>query len=466
MENNIIVEQKDANNSKKILDDKIFYFCEHEIFSEEQKATFGKLNIQFSQTAYEETPKFLGLSSEQASYYIGASWLTEDRAVVVKPKQINSDINQKTDFIKMFLVALKFSPSAEYFSKFYGINFEEKPIECESLNEQLTPLLIVHYLATLQKIVSCGLKKDYVIQNENLKSKVRGKILIQKNLQKNIFPQRYERTYCSFQEYTVDIPENRLLKKALIFASNFLDKLSSFEYHNSLKELKLKLTNIKSYFNQVSDEIENYQIKTFRKNKLFKDYSNAINLAKMILKRFDYSINNSNSIQKTVPPFWIDMSRLYEVYVYSILDKAYPHQIKFQVKGRLKTAVDFIKIDEKLILDAKYKTKYQKGNPILADIRELSGYARDDKILKSLKIKKESFETEENVIKCVIIYPEKIDIELEENMDEEEKSEIQTYNSQEITDIKFSKPISELIKNQNIPGFRKFYKLSIPLPIL
>ena len=184
-----------------------------------------------------------------------------------------------------------------------------------------------------------------------------------------------DRVFCKFQEYTVDIPENRLLKKALVFSENYLTKLVSLDYHESLGELKRQINQIKSTFSQVSDEIEVYEIKALRKNKLFSNYSEAIKLAKMILQRFDYSISKSGSIQKSVPPFWIDMSRLFEIYVYSKLHEAYGNTIQFQVPGHLKTVVDFIKTDEKLILDAKYKTRYQKHNsPLLADIREVSGY--------------------------------------------------------------------------------------------
>ena len=188
--------------------------------------------------------------------------------------------------------------------------------------------------------------------------------MIQKNLQKNVFPQRQDREYCKFQEYTVDIPENRLLKKALIFSANYLNKLLSFEYHDSLGEIKSKINQLKSSFTLVSDGIEIHEIRTLCKNKLFKGYSEAIKIAKNILQRFDNSITRSETEQRTVPPFWIDMSRLIEVHVYSKLYAFYGDKVHFQVAGRLNSVVDFIILDEehneRFILDAKYKTHYQK----------------------------------------------------------------------------------------------------------
>lgn len=460
----LIAEETDVTSQDLILDEPVFQFSEQEEIGEIERNTFRHWNIPFAPTDYEGTPKFLGLSREWTSYYIGASWLTKDRAVVVNPKKISQDDSKKTDFIQMFLCALKFAPSAEYFSKFYGIDFDQPQIKTNSLSEQLTPLLIVHVLWSLKKLTARGLKKDYIIREENLKSKVRGRIMMQKNLQKNIFPQRMDRVYCKFQEYTVDIPENRLLKKALSFSSNYLNKLASFDYHQSLGELKRQINQVKSSFAQVSDEIEIYEIKAIRKNKLFAEYTEAIKLARMILQRFDYSISKSENEIKTVPPFWIDMSRLFEVYVYSKLHKAYGDAIKFQVSGRLSTVADFIKTDEKIILDAKYKTHYQnKNSGLLEDIRQLSGYARDDKILKAMGVSQD-----ENIVSCVIIYPEHKKIEADGIEDETEKQEIKNFNENETEDkseVVLDKPILELVQGHKIPGYRKFYKLCVNLPV-
>lgn len=447
----------------------VFPFTEQQNIETKYKE-FVSAGISFVETKYEHVPKYLGIFNGWTSYYIGAAWLTEDEdksnadAVIVTPKKIGEKEEHETDFIELFLCALKFAPSAEYFAKFYGIDFNQPQIKTDAFSEQITPMLIVHYLWCLRQVVSRGLKKDYVVREENLKSKVRGRIMMQKNLQKNIFPQRMDRVYCKFQEYTVDIPENRLLKKGLVFSENYLNSLIRLNYHGSLGELKRQLSLVKSAFSQVSDDIEVHEIKTFRKNKLFKEYSEAIKIAKMILQRFDYSISKSNNQQQKVPPFWIDMSRLFEVYVYSKLYEVYGDNVKFQVQGSLRTVADFVKIDEKIILDAKYKTRYQKKNSaLLEDIRELSGYARDNKILKTMEIEK----GDEKVVECVIIYPEhvKIDIPDGNNLDNEERKEIEKNNNESQTEICFGEPILDLVKNHEIPGFRKFYKICVKLPV-
>lgn len=397
-------------------------------------------------------PKFLGTfwgsdKDLHASYYIGASWLIKNElAVSVIPK---IDI----DFVTMFLSALEVNTAKEsdYFGQCYGIMFDEPQIETTEQLNQLTPLLILHYISLLDKLVKRGLKKDYIIKEDNLKSKVKGRIMFSRHLQKNIFQQRYDRTYCQFQEHTEDIPENRLLKKALIFAECAINAYPTIKTKiEQSNELSNCFNRLKSVFYNVSDEIEIRQVQKITGNKIFREYKDAIKVAKMILQRFDYSLSNATQEQHSTPPFWIDMARLYEMYVYSKLNSAYPNQILFQVAGHCRSAVDYIKKDEKIIMDAKYKPHYEDSNRgIIDDIREISGYARDKKILKAL-------DADENEVECVIIYPHKEILRQEEIGDPiDDCKETTTFENSDF-----------LPQCSEIKWFRNFYKISVPLPKL
>ena len=51
-------------------------------------------------------------------------------------------------------------------------------------------------------------------------------------------------------------------------------------------------------------------------------------------------------------------------------------------------------------------------------------------------------------------------------MDEEEKKEIEEYNkSDSLKSTVFDKPMLQLVEGHDIPGFRKFYKLFVELPV-
>src|SRR5574344_2081469 len=235
----------------------LFELQEHTPFEEQHKSYIQSLQLPFVETEYEGVPFCLCITNFTASYYIGASWLVNknkkvdinnDKAVVVTPKM--SDIA----FVEMFLSALQFSPSADYFSKFYDIDFESPLIKCDSLNNQLTPLLVIHYLSILQRWVGKGLKKGYVFKEENLHSKVKRKILVLKNHKKNIFTKREDRVCCRYQEFTADIPENRLLKKSLLFADKIIQQLSAFTRHKKSKEIRNKINSLLTHFENVSDD--------------------------------------------------------------------------------------------------------------------------------------------------------------------------------------------------------------------
>ena len=379
------------------------------------------------------TPKYLGIDQNfTASYYIGASWLVKNElAVIVTPKMEN------IDFVTMFLAALEVDTKNEsdYFAKCYGILFDEPTIETDEQLNQLTPLLVLHFVSLLERLVKRGLKKDYVIREENLKTKVKGRLMFTKHLQKNVFQQRSDRVYCQYQEYTDDIPENRLLKKALLFADRIINNYESLKAQSSYFETQSRLSKLKNRFDGVSDEIEPYQVQKLSTNKLFKEYKDAIRVAKMLLRRYDYSISEASQEQHSTPPFWIDMARLYEMWVLSVLQKNSINEILFQERGFYgRQIADFVIREEKMVLDAKYKPDYQNiGFVDINDIREISGNARDEKLLPDI--------SEEYSPRCVILYP---------------GNECELLHES-------NKLFCE--QGTKIPNYRNFYKISIKLPI-
>lgn len=436
---------------------KIFKLIEHQKLNDAQAEYLRALEqngIRFKETEYEGEPSYLGIMREgdeyRASYYIGAEWLAplggagaeQRHAVIITPKM------QEIDFIEMFLIALKCTSEAKYFSRFYGIDFSKPAIETDTLENVLTPLILIHFVCLLEKIARRGLKKSFVLREENLNCKIKGRLLVSKNIEKNLCMQRQERMYCSYQEWTCDTAENRLLKKALHFSRRMLRTMNA-EIHPKLKEVERSIAKIFPLFEQVSDEIQPKQVSQIKPNKCWREYADALRTARMILRRFEYSVEKAGQNQTSVPPFWIDMSRLYEMYVYSKLKEAYGDEIGFQEEGYRNSAVDFIKKDERLIMDAKYKPRYKDSNAgILDDIRKISGYARDTRIRRALGVDKD--DTEE--IKCLIICPESKSYNIDEE-DEEKKEETNPFADEPL-----------LCEATQIQSFRGFYKLCIPLP--
>lgn len=427
-------------------------------------------------TEKDKVKKHLGVDANlTASYFIGASWLNIDEIeepipFQVIPKNIDrtNDVNQ-TDYVKMFATALEVDSSdeAEYFSDYYHIDFDSPKIEVDAESNLMTPLLLLHYLSILTQLTKRGLRKGYVQREENLQSKVRGRILFTQNLRKNILNKREDRVYCKFQEYTVDTPENRFLKKALLFTETALQNIPSLQ-GDLADDIFQRIGTLETSFALVSEDSSSAKTFTSSSSKLYSHYSEAIKVAEMVLQFCDYDMDKSGKNKYHVRPFCIDMSRLYEMYVFHLLNTAYPGQIKFQVKGRHGTQVDFIKVSnyEKIILDAKYKPKYAKGNSgIVDDVREISGYARDKKILKELGWYNENGLSVDGKLgklfpDCVIIYPV---VQVEENDDEDSPNSVVEKDCACQND--FMENTSIIHQCDEIKAFEGFYKIAIPLPV-
>ena len=178
------------------------------------------------------------------------------------------------------------------------------------------------------------------------------------------------------------------------------------DYSNN-SDIYKNLVEIQRYcnggFHQVSDN-------TFSKldfkesNPFFKNYNRAIQLGNQILALNDYNISkNSNKAKTLHPPFWIDMSKLFELFVFGKLRDRYSLEGEVQYHKKFnKQEPDFIintNSGIKAVVDAKYKPRYSNGNPTMEDARQLAGYTRLNSVYRELGIEND------DVISTYFIYP-------------------------------------------------------------
>ena len=371
-----------------------------------------------------------------ASFRIGAEWIDEKNAIVVTTKRGMEGI----DFLSMFMTCFSSDLEIESFSKIYTIETDQPAIDAPSLRGVVSPLIVLHFLGIIGRIKT--LKKGYVHCCENLK-KVKGHIVVLKNERTNIAMKRYDRIYCEYDDYSSDIPENRILKKALLFSQRLIMGIG--ESHPSFQIIKHRLAKCLTMFQNVSDEVDYRDIRLIKENKIYKDYAEAIRLAKLVLSHFDYSINKVNNENNKVVPFVIDMSRLYEHYVYGLLHEAYNTRITYQFIGKTGRP-DFLYRSNgfKAILDTKYIPKYDHTPLDTHVVRQLSGYSRDIPILRYLGYNDITEESPIPSVPCIIIYP--IEAKVSGNPF-------------------LGKSLINLCSNK-VKRLSRFYKISIPLPLI
>ncbi|QZD34035.1 MULTISPECIES: McrC family protein [Acinetobacter] len=371
------------------------------------------------------------------NYYVGVDWLKKnDTAIYVAPK-LNEE-TKETDYFQMLFSCMKHSDISAYSKDLYEIKFDEPYIEINQKQDLITPLLMIRYLQVLKSVVRKGLKKSYYRVEQNLSSKIKGKVLVSKTLKQNILKNRPNKTICNFEVYGVDSIENKILKSALKFAEMYLAKYRQFsDYFLPL------ISFCKPAFHEVDDKnFDLHLTKQTKINAFYKEYKEALDLARMIIKRFGYNLKEIDDKVVSVPPFWIDMPKLFELYVLGLLKEKYGKKIHFQEKANYGEP-DFLLIteSEKIVIDTKYKQLYQdneknRGRYNSDDIRQIAGYARDKKILKCFGYSGE--EMENIVVDCLIIYPDQRSFE----------------------------QLPKLLKAQPIDQFIKFYKMPIKLPTL
>ncbi|MBD7948280.1 5-methylcytosine restriction system specificity protein McrC [Psychrobacter communis] len=377
--------------------------------------------------------------SLKTSYFIGADWLVKNQQAIYVAPKINDGV-QEVDYLGMLQSCLTHGDIAKNTKDLYHIKLNEPFIEIDQQMDLLTPLLIMQFLQILKSLVKKGLKQSYYKVERNLNSRVKGKVLIAQNIKKNIVRNRVTNTFCSYEEFGFDSIENRVLKHTLSFVRRYLS-----QYPEYLGSMKCLIDYCTPAFERVSDEVNLHELKAVKRNSFYKEYQEALKLSKIILKRFGYHISeiDNSSVEKiSVPPFWIDMSKLFELYILGLLKDKYGDKILFQAKGSYGNP-DYLLIDEiePLIIDAKYRPAYQKDNRIsyiIEDIRQISGYARDVGILDKL-----GYHTIEDqsssVVSCVVIYTDQ---------------------------DKCDNLPDSLTTGTSIKEFTKFYKVPIAVPTL
>ena len=371
----------------------------------------------------------------QPSFFIGADWLIKNElAIYVAPKvDVN---NQQIDYLQILYSCLSRPDIAKYTDQLYEIKIDQDYIEIQQEQDLLTPLLIVQFLQLLKEIVKKGLKKSYYSVERNLNGRIKGKVKVAQNIKRNLINNKKTSTICQYDVFGYDTIENRVLKHTLKFIQRYLAQTSTLSRYTQ------PLVNYcQPAFVNVSDDVDLNQLKSIKHNAFYKEYKEAIRIAKLILKRFGYNTRNAKAQptgKTSVPPFWIDMSKLFEFYTLGLLKDRYGQKLIFQAQGTYGQP-DFLLVDEtkKLILDAKYRPIYQENRYHIEDVRQLSGYARDTKLLSKLGYISEA-EQDSAVVSCVLIYTD-------------QKAEMMLPNDLTLNKVK---------------GFTRFYKVPVAMPIV
>jgi len=368
----------------------------------------------------------------KTGYFIGYRWFKENESYVHVSQKVHVD--KQADFMKMFLTCLKDSVVSKTITdspdNLYKIFFDEPMIEINDKKDEITPFLILHFLELVKNITRKGLKKGYIRVTENLTSKIKGKILINQTIKQNHLKNRLDKTVCNHQIFTINCLENQIIKTALMQCGKYLQNIKDETIYKTLRQ------NISAFELVDTKEVFSSDFSKIKHSPFYKEYKEALNLAKMIFKRFGFALNNSslNTQVNKIPPYYINMPELFERYVEVKLREAGYDIIDGNNVGKIahwQMKPDFLLPSKNMIIDAKYKYWFEKGkdgddkenSEYKDDYMQLSLYGRDKLIRDKIGL------IDNNEAELLFIYPELVDNITNSQIDLDDKKESKKFNN-------------------------------------
>lgn len=184
-----------------------------------------------------------------------------------------------------------------------------KNIDFANLKKSKMPLFeifISMFIEELIVLIKKGIKSDYISLQEN-NSFMKGKLVVGEHVKRNIVHR--ERFYIEYDQYLPDIPQNRIIKSAIIFLMN---KSSELENKRKLKELAFIFDEIPESMNYKTD----FERSAFNRTNNY--YEIILHWSMVFLMNSSFSTFSGSSIAWAL---LFPMEKIFEMYLYEILRK-------------------------------------------------------------------------------------------------------------------------------------------------
>lgn len=337
---------------------------------------------------YEKNQSFLNLDnggkSLKARNYVGLIQTKSGFCLEILPKIYNKDSADEKELEKTKNLLIKMLKTLK--------NFPTKASNISNLNTSKTPLLeifIQMFLNELISLIKKGIKRDYHSIEQN-RFYLKGKLLFSQNIKYNLAHQ--ERFYTRADEYSADIPQNRLIKNTLELFSKI--PLSA-KTQNLLRECRFIFDDIPLSKN-IDKDFSSSHI-----NRSLKDYQVILSWCRVFLKKQSFRPYCGNTVAMA---FLFDMNRLFEAYITHHLKLHSKESKEWNIKAQdgskylldgnqCKLIPDIIATknnnkddEETIILDTKWKILKEQKNIAQSDAYQMWAYVSKHKSKKVILI--------------------------------------------------------------------------------
>ena len=266
-------------------------------------------------------PEFLGCHRRGkkicSGNFIGAVWIGEGdcRApLVVSPKFEN------LDYLQMYLDCADDKKIRARLGNCFSIWPEQSSIEAD--DAVFSELIVCAFLRELNDLCRRRLRRYFTTEEANLFGKVKGKIMLARQLRDNIPRARAANVWCRYNTASPDFLENRVLRAALEKSAKFLAR------PQMRKKLDLPRRWIAAARVSLAGvSVEKIFVRDFaclRKTGVFAPYRRPLQLARMVLQTLGGDPRAEFETPKRVAPFALDSAKLFERYAELCLREKYP----------------------------------------------------------------------------------------------------------------------------------------------
>lgn len=212
-------------------------------------------------------------------------------------------------------------------------------------------IFISVFCKDLKEILKRGIKKSYIRKEENLNN-YKGKLKFSEHIKRNSVTKN--KFYVEYSEFSIDVPENRILKSACL---SLLKMTKNDESKKTLRRALIEFDDVSPCFN-LEKELQDKQI-----NRLHQYYLRPLQYAEFFLRKQSFMPYKG---KKALPSLLFPLNDMFEDYIENILkdnDIRFRKQFspyylaKDNGKDIFKTKMDYAYFDGKIaiVLDAKWK---------------------------------------------------------------------------------------------------------------
>ena len=361
-----------------------------------KKSTFDLLErfaLENTREGKDEALEIMGISARRGigkiitvKNYVGVISLNDGTTIEILPKiHSNEDSDNERQLVVKMLNTL--------------YNVSSKNLQTAKLNVckmNILEAFIRMFVDEVIRLIKQGLKSDYETLEDNLTC-VKGKIQFSQHIRHNFA--HNERVYVAYDEFTVNRPENKLLKSTLLYLHS----------HTRSSRNKKDIKNLLSIFSDVEPS-SNYDVDFSRivLDRNTKAYSNALNWSRVFLKRKSFTSFSGSTVSMAL---LFPMEKLFECYIATLLRRELTpkgYTVSTQDRGyylfdspkKFSLRPDIVVKDKEeniYILDTKWKLLNSKFS---------ANYGISQSDMYQMYAYHKKYETNSSVSGVIVIYPQ------------------------------------------------------------